>query len=548
MKIRSIHIQNFRSLQKLDMDDVGDIVILVGANSSGKTNIIDALTLFFNELTPEIQRNIGSIPDYTWFDRDATIPITFDMTIELNKEDADTIFPKETPSDFIIETGNIIRLVRRIEGQPNAAMWTTELVEVNYRIIHGASAETDSEGKPRLLSEFVGRILQNLTTRAKGKFVFIPAARDTIVTYTGFNPRVSIINPSTLGDLRTLAQTGKRVELRQWQNLERFVRRVAPYIEDMRVLEGDFNIRERDSGSPFPVHWVGGGYQAMLMLIYQLIKQPDAIFGIDEPELHLHPALARKFLDILKDIASEQQLFLTTQSPIFVDRSELNNVWLVKKIGGSSQITRLREVQDLSHIAVELDIRPSDIFYSNAVVFVEGPSDKVVLPILAQKMGLNFEAGEISFIPTYGKSQGKYHLNTFIESTKAANIPFFMILDKGAGKETRDFVKKGVLKLDDNLFLLREGDIEDYYPREKLVDAICAEYSIVLTDEERKKLMEGSAVKAIEAILEQNVKIVPRGWKTVVGKKVAEAMVEDEINGELKTIIERIARKVGVMS
>jgi predicted ATP-dependent endonuclease of OLD family len=547
MKISSIHVQNFRSLQKLDMDDVGDLVILVGANSSGKTNIIDALTLFFNELSPEIQRNVGSIPDYTWFDRDTTSPITFDIAIQLDKKDTEVIFPQDIQTNFIKEAGNSVHLVRKIEGQPNAAIWKTELIAVNDTIVHSA-AQTNAEGQPDIAVDFAGKMLNNLTTRAKGKFIFIPAARDTIASYSGFGPRVSLISSTLLNELLILAQTSKRPELKKWQRLEKLVRKVAPSIEDMRLLESDFNLREHDSGSPFPVHWVGGGYQEVLMLLYQLIKTPDAIFAVDEPEIHLHPELARRFLDILKDIASGQQLFLTTQSPTFVDRSDLTNVWLVKKIDGSSQTTRLREIEDLGDIVLELGIRPSDIFYSNIIVFVEGPSDKVVLSILAQKMELDFEAGEISFIPTYGKSQGKYHLNTFIESTKAANIPFFMVLDKGAEKETKSFVKKGILKMDDNLFILKEGDIEDYYPRDKLIDTVCSEYNIELAAEEKNKLKEGSAVKVIEAMLEEKIKTVPRGWKIIVGEKVARAMEEDEISEELKRIIERIARKARLIS
>lgn len=547
MIISSIHIENFRSLQKLDMDDVGDLVILVGANSSGKTNIIDALTLFFNELSPEIQRNIGSIPDYTWFDRDTSSPITFDITVQLDKKDTGVIFPQDIQTNIIKEASNSVRLVRKIEGQPNATTWETELVMVNDTIVHSA-AQSNAEGQPEVATDIAGKILNNLTTRAKGKFVFIPAARDTIANYSGFGPRVSLISSTLLNELRILVQTSKRPELKKWQRLEKLVQKVAPSIEDMRLLESDFNLREHDSGSPFPVHLAGGGYQEVLMLVYQLIKQPDAIFAVDEPEIHLHPGLARRFLDILKDIASEQQLFLTTQSPTFVDRSDLTNVWLVKKIDGSSQITRLQEIENLSDIVLELGIRPSDIFYSNIIVFVEGPSDKVVLSILAQKMGLDFEAGEISFIPTYGKSQGKYHLNTFIESTKAANIPFFMVLDKGAGKEAKKFLANGTLKAGDNFFLLNQGDIEDYYPRDRLIDTVCSEYGIELIEEEKGKLQEGRAVQSIETMLKAKKKEVPKGWKTVVGKRIAETMTEGEISEELKGIIERIARKAGIIS
>ncbi len=541
MKIKSFHISNFRSLEKLDMEEIGELVILIGANSSGKTNVIDALTLFFNELTPEIRHNIGSIPDYTWFDRDPSNPVIFDMAIELEKRESNGIVPVDLGSKISEGQNTLLRIIRKINGPADAAFWTTELLEINGEIIFRPSSEKPDAEPPETIG-IAGEILNKLTTNVKDKFVFIPASRDSIATYAGFTQRQTIINSTLLGELKSMAQTGARDARRKWQKLERLLQKVSPDVSDMRVLDGDFNVREQDSANPFPVHWVGGGYQELIMLIYQLIKSPHSVFGIDEPEIHLHPALIRGFLDILRDIATDQQLFITTHSSVLVDRSELKNVWLVKKVDDSSQITRLQDIADLKHVTVELGVRPSDIFCSNVVVFVEGPSDKIVFPIFAEKIGVSFEAGEVSFIPIYGKDQGKYHLRTFIESTKAANIPFFMILDKGAEKSKRTFVKNGQLKPNDNLFFLNEGDIEDYYNRNALIDAVCSEYNIEPSAEEKEELTKGSAVKAIEVLLKQKLKTVPKGWKAVVGQKAAESTGEGEIKEDLKRIIERIDR------
>ncbi len=46
--IRSIRIKDFRSLSKVDLKDVDNIVPIIGANGSGKSNMLRALNLFFN--------------------------------------------------------------------------------------------------------------------------------------------------------------------------------------------------------------------------------------------------------------------------------------------------------------------------------------------------------------------------------------------------------------------------------------------------------------------------------------------------------------------
>ena len=47
MKIKEVHIKNFKSITKLDIG-CGDLVVLVGRNSVGKSNVLLALDLFFN--------------------------------------------------------------------------------------------------------------------------------------------------------------------------------------------------------------------------------------------------------------------------------------------------------------------------------------------------------------------------------------------------------------------------------------------------------------------------------------------------------------------
>ena len=49
--IRSVEIERFRSLSKVRLDDLTDVVAVVGPNNGGKSNILRALNLFFNDET-----------------------------------------------------------------------------------------------------------------------------------------------------------------------------------------------------------------------------------------------------------------------------------------------------------------------------------------------------------------------------------------------------------------------------------------------------------------------------------------------------------------
>ena len=43
MKIKRLHIKNYKSIKELEIDDAQDALILVGRNNSGKSVILDAI-------------------------------------------------------------------------------------------------------------------------------------------------------------------------------------------------------------------------------------------------------------------------------------------------------------------------------------------------------------------------------------------------------------------------------------------------------------------------------------------------------------------------
>ena len=64
-KIRSVHIENFRSIGSLDAQ-VSPLSVFVGKNDCGKSNILRALNLFFNDETNHRVR-FNFDEDYNFF-------------------------------------------------------------------------------------------------------------------------------------------------------------------------------------------------------------------------------------------------------------------------------------------------------------------------------------------------------------------------------------------------------------------------------------------------------------------------------------------------
>lgn len=66
--LREFTARNYRSLRDVTIRGMGNLTIFIGGNSSGNSNLIEAMTLFFGEFDPAPQRAIGAVSDYVWFD------------------------------------------------------------------------------------------------------------------------------------------------------------------------------------------------------------------------------------------------------------------------------------------------------------------------------------------------------------------------------------------------------------------------------------------------------------------------------------------------
>jgi putative ATP-dependent endonuclease of OLD family len=106
------------------------------------------------------------------------------------------------------------------------------------------------------------------------------------------------------------------------------------------------------------------------------------VFAFEELENNLHPAAQRRLFRYLRKYAEKQGccFFLTTHSNVVIDlfaKDDLAQLLHVSHDQTSSSVSGFSSTIDWWRITDDLGVRASDLMQTNAVIWVEGPSDRI---------------------------------------------------------------------------------------------------------------------------------------------------------------------------
>jgi hypothetical protein len=114
------------------------------------------------------------------------------------------------------------------------------------------------------------------------------------------------------------------------------------------------------------------------------IKLSDIIFGFEELENNMHPAMLRRLCHYIEEQSKEKGFtyFLTTHSNVLIDLFHKNKEAQIVHVNhndGKSHCRLIENSPDSNALLDDLGVKASDILQANGIIWVEGPSDRVYL-------------------------------------------------------------------------------------------------------------------------------------------------------------------------
>jgi energy-coupling factor transporter ATP-binding protein EcfA2 len=443
MRLVSVALKNFRCYKEEKRIEFGDLTTLIGRNDIGKSTILEALEIFFN--------NNGIVKidnsDCTVACDENMVEITCEFSDLPQTLILDTQAETSLADEYLLTENGFLKVKKIFKctgAKPKEEIFVCahhpvnekyhDLLELNNSGLKNRLRELGIDEKNVLLNNNAS-IRQAIWKSCKGlKFqeVSIPVARedgkriwDNLKSYLPIfalfqsdrpsrDSDAEIQDPMKLAIATALAEPViqqklnevvdavklKAVELadrthRALQKIDpTLAAELTPEFKADQKWANLFNL-SLNSDNGIPVNKRGSGVRRLILVSFFRAEserrrtENDAnniIYAIEEPETSQHPANQRILLESFQDLAAEPgcQVILTTHSPGFANYLPIDSFRYIKRNNNGQPVIEYATDSTWQEIAQTLGVVPDNRV--RILLCVEGPTDVLAMQYLSKAL------------------------------------------------------------------------------------------------------------------------------------------------------------------
>lgn len=329
--LRKVQIRGFKSIASAEIE-LRDLNVVIGANGSGKSNLIGVFRL----LERVLSRNLGM---YVAGDPDRLLHHGRKVTPALGLQ---FVFERYTYSFKLVVVQD--RLQFECESIEHRGANSTDVSEFNGH--HESQFETIANGQRQHLPKAAFAAIRSLAVHHFHDTTDSAAVKGISDLHDN---RILRPDAANLAAYLYLLQQKHEVSFRQ---LEEHVRLIAPFFDRFVLAPSRLNERkiklewrQKDSDAYFDAYALSDGTLRFICLATLLLQpSPPAIVLLDEPELGLHPYAIRILAEMLETASKRSQVLVATQSVTLLNQFAAADVLVAENEFGATTFRPLNEV------------------------------------------------------------------------------------------------------------------------------------------------------------------------------------------------------------
>jgi len=384
--VQRLILRNFRSFKEVDVE-LRPLNIVVGANASGKTNLVQAFR-FLRDIARHGLENAVALQGGAEYltnlnspgERECHIEIVFTPRMTLRRVSTERLLQDIKVDE--VRHSLTIRTIRKT----NSAKIVQERLEVRY-LVSGVNRENllitrkgrtvRIEALPSTLSHlssFKGRRLglgvdQNASLMLPASLLsgFPPSFYDESIAIYDFSPKLAK-QAVPISSHLALSEDGANLPLivqqilrspRGRDRLLRLLQMVLPYIKQLSVTTGQHvSLQMQETyfdKRTLPAALLSDGTVEVVALIVAMFFSPfnPQLLIIEEPDRNLHPGVMSALMALFREAAENTQLLITTHNPELVRQADVSDLLLVDRDSEGNSV--LKRPADSESVGIFLE-------------------------------------------------------------------------------------------------------------------------------------------------------------------------------------------------
>ena len=370
MYLEKIHIENYKAIEKLDVDLKPGVNLIIGDNGAGKTSVLEGIAValggFFVNVAGVSTKNIVKddvrMSIKPMGDSSTTIeyyePVSAGCTLHVTEKQD---FTWNRIKEEVSATHTKI-------DDKNVCVWMKKLTNNSDTILPLISFQSAARAWRVRRGDFGTELKKKLDDRRCGYIGCLDSSMD-----------VKSIQQWCLKQEVVRSNKGTVREYEMFKNI------VASFMKEINELTEVPSIYYspqftelvyKDNKTEMPISKLSAGYQSLLWMVMDLayrvcmlnpeLESRDQIMGIvliDEIDLHLHPKWQWNVIDALQKTFAGVQFIIATHSPIVISASKDANLILLDGNGTVSYLPDCYgyEVEDVLRFRQESVSRPKKV-------------------------------------------------------------------------------------------------------------------------------------------------------------------------------------------